>query len=469
MPDPNDPNAFPPTNPFGAPEGQAHEDPSHGNRPASGARQVSPGEVFSQGFDGADNAGDFLGLDTGFDPSQQASDPNFAMPTADLTLQDEVVDEEDVDAEDYVYDEENEYEDYDEEAPDEEEFDEAIGEMVDEFDEGSTERKSPLVTVFLFMILLGGGGYAGYLYGPGLYEKHLKQHVDGFLGTQQVAQGPSVPRPVPSTGTQTNTPATAQGGEASTEVEPVADPGPSGPAPTEVASADPVVESNGGEVEPPVESFTPDVIPQEPIAPSEPIASGNGAPTMFDGLKNLFGEGTEAQEEPVSFGSTTSAEPFDISDLPTESAWANRGDLDIIWRGTDVPMDALDSPTRVMTPRVGFVRAHLDAGSVFDGRLFAIGQNRVWIDAEPGRIGLDGSRITSIERMPEVVANANFDLEGIGSGDQVRVRVPGGALYGRVLKVDGEHVTLTTGSGRITLLNPEIEPVGSSRAIIVGR
>ena len=80
MPDPNDPNAYPPTNPFGASEGEANEDPNHGNRPASGARQVSPGEVLSQGFDGADNAGDFLGLDTGFDPSQQASDPDFAMP-----------------------------------------------------------------------------------------------------------------------------------------------------------------------------------------------------------------------------------------------------------------------------------------------------------------------------------------------------------------------------------------------------
>src|SRR5262245_973985 len=45
-----------------------------GNRPASGARRATPGEVLSQGFhQGAQNAGDFLGLDTEFTASQ---DPN---------------------------------------------------------------------------------------------------------------------------------------------------------------------------------------------------------------------------------------------------------------------------------------------------------------------------------------------------------------------------------------------------------
>src|SRR5262245_65293590 len=44
--------------------------PYSGNRPASGARRATPGEVLSQGFQGAQNAGDFLGLDVEFAGSQ---------------------------------------------------------------------------------------------------------------------------------------------------------------------------------------------------------------------------------------------------------------------------------------------------------------------------------------------------------------------------------------------------------------
>ena len=41
--------------------------PESGNRPASGARQILPGEAFTQDFfKGSENAGDFLGLDAEF-------------------------------------------------------------------------------------------------------------------------------------------------------------------------------------------------------------------------------------------------------------------------------------------------------------------------------------------------------------------------------------------------------------------
>src|SRR5215510_1194851 len=56
--------------------------PFQGNRPASGARRATPGEVLSQGFQGAQNAGDFLGLDVEFTGNQ---DPNQLFGGLDLS------------------------------------------------------------------------------------------------------------------------------------------------------------------------------------------------------------------------------------------------------------------------------------------------------------------------------------------------------------------------------------------------
>ncbi len=147
--------------------------------------------------------------------------------------------------------------------------------------------------------------------------------------------------------------------------------------------------------------------------------------------------------------------------------------LELIWRGAEVPLDAVNAPAKTMMPKVGNVRVFTTTGDVFEGRLYAVGQGRVWIDAAPGRVGLDGARVERIEVLPPLAdgqqaAGVNADL-ALG-GKQVRVRVPGGMLSGRVLKQDGEEVTLALADGgRVRVKTSDVQEVGSSRAIVVRR
>ena len=149
--------------------------------------------------------------------------------------------------------------------------------------------------------------------------------------------------------------------------------------------------------------------------------------------------------------------------------WASEDMLELIWRGDEVPMEAVFAPARTIMPRVGPVRVFTNSGDVFEGRLYAVGQERVWIDAAPGRIGLDGNRIERIERLPfEQAATDDPDLSA--TGKRVRVRVPGGLLFGRVLKTEGEEVILALDDGgRVRVMSDSVEDIGSGRAIIVHR
>ena len=113
------------------------------------------------------------------------------------------------------------------------------------------------------------------------------------------------------------------------------------------------------------------------------------------------------------------------------------------------------------------VRVHMSSGEVFQGRMFAVGQNRVWIDGAPGRIGLDGDRVEKIERLPDAVTEHNVSEQG-AVGDLVRVQVPGGVLFGRVLSKVDDRVTLVTERGaRVTLKDPTIEQIGSARVRLI--
>jgi hypothetical protein len=152
---------------------------------------------------------------------------------------------------------------------------------------------------------------------------------------------------------------------------------------------------------------------------------------------------------------------------PASLTWATSENVDMIWRGTSVPMEAISAPAKVLTPRVGAVRVTMASGELFDGRLFAVGLARVWIDAKVGRIGLDGERVTRIERLSSL-EDVHDDPEGATTGKRVRVKTLGGVLVGRILSIQGTRVTLLTDEGgRITLDDPVLEPLPSSRAILV--
>jgi len=420
--------------------------PYSGNRPASGARRATPGEVLSQGFQGAQNAGDFLGLDVEFtasqDPNQAygagsldlVSPPSTHDPAADTGL-DSVVEPAPQPEGDPV----QEFA----EAPSAFEFGEDLGSEEGDLADLTmpTSSKKPLLVGGLVLGLLGG---AGAYFWPTLSAQ--------FFGTPtEVAHVDPTPSPVsPKSHTPAKTPDVA----------------------TKNPSTEPTASTETPETLPNASSTPASVVEQAPdVRPTAQVESGSGvtpAPQASSGsdvLETLAANPSgpvSAQTAPSTFPNLSGS----------EYSWNSEDQLEMIWRGTEVPLEAVDAPAKTLMPHVGAVRVFMDTGDVFEGRLYAVGQGHVWIDAAPGRVGLDGKRVERIEGLPPAPAGvkaslADADLSG---GKRVRVRVPGGMLYGHVLKADGDEVILAReGGGRVRVKASDVEDLGSGRTIVVGR
>jgi hypothetical protein len=107
---------------------------------------------------------------------------------------------------------------------------------------------------------------------------------------------------------------------------------------------------------------------------------------------------------------------------------------------------------------VGLVRAELVDGTSFEGRLHSLGEGKLWLENDLGRIALLGSQVRSLRQLPPP--------GGISSGAElpalplVRVRTPGGVFQGRLLRREEGRVTLLTAEGgQVTLDDAELEAV----------
>ncbi len=418
------------------------------NRPASGARQVTPGEILSQGFQGSANAGDFLGLDMDFIGSGagelELTGAPGSSPGADA--------EEDYDAE-FDLDEPTQLIHADE--GDLSASDTALESRLAEHDFALPHR--PRKTKFVVgAIGLVAVGVAGYFF--------LSRNGDSTVGPgPQVAQKPSSAVQSDERGKGQATP-----------------PAPSVGDPSLSSTSEPPLEP------PPVESYVePSEI--EVPAPLEPLAgqpefefgpSGSEPGDLLSGLDDLLAGMQPAEPvNPLDDATNAIASLFGLGPPPAAEAsfpdfdsgfeWVSEDMLDMIWRGTDIPLQAISAPVRTLMPRVGMVRLHMQSGEIFEGRLYAVGQNMVWIDTEPGRIGLDGSLLVSYEHLA-IDAPPTQGYAAVGG--LVRVRVPGGVLDGRVLAQDGTTVTLVTeAGGKVTLQNASVEPLVTARAKVVQR
>lgn len=438
-----------------------------GNRPATGARQATPGEVLAEDFSGGQNAGDFLGLDLEFDAGQTlaaggasaadfygldlAGAPGSApAPAAPVASHRAGLGAEPVEADPSVFPESGE------DALPEEELEEAALELDAELErEAPGSRRGLLIGVALAVGLVA---VLGAVYGEDLLKR--------FRPQAEVAQNTRPPRnpagePAPGAAVQ-------PGGAAGTSTE-VA--GSSTPVPvedlhgagTEVAGATP-----DGELWSDFPNSAPGSAPS--IGTEDPLEALTSI--LHDSLQP---QPTTRRQTPPSVAQG-GVEPGDTGGpLPFEEeflrglGWAKGDSLHMSWAEAEVPMDAMHSPARVMMPRVGPVRIHMDTGEVFEGRLVAMGEERVWIDTEPGRIGLDGTHVTKIDRLPESSDAAGTGGE-VATGHRVRLRVPGGVLYGRVLTSGAGWITVVTEDGaKITVSNPDVEEVGSSRVRLVTR
>jgi hypothetical protein len=151
--------------------------------------------------------------------------------------------------------------------------------------------------------------------------------------------------------------------------------------------------------------------------------------------------------------------------------YANDAELAAIWDGTTIPLDSVSNTMRVMTPNVGRVRAVMASGQVFEGRMYAVGEGKVWIDNRLGRMALVHSQLTKVEHVlsPEGAPG----LGDPGSGEyvglpRVRAKAAGGVFFGKLIHQDADRVTLITEEGaRLTLIGAIVDPAPSTRRVIV--
>lgn len=170
----------------------------------------------------------------------------------------------------------------------------------------------------------------------------------------------------------------------------------------------------------------------------------------FPRISDAPGWTSAAPGEPIA------AEPVEAS--APRARVVGRGNVSGVWEGATVPLQLLAAPSCWLTPSVGRVRAELADGTAFEGRLHSLGEGKVWIENELGRMALLGSQIATLRQLPPLVSAASSaELPAL---PQVRVRTPGGVFQGRLLRREDGRVTLLTAEGgQVTLDDAELEPV----------
>ena len=424
--------------------------PGLGNRPAEGARQVTPGEVLSEDFLGSETAGDFLGIDVEV-AADDRSEPSAELELASApSVSTETRPEE--------YDEEGALLNHDElEGVDPFGETASADERLSDLDPGDEDsqrsRPNRLVVMTAGAFLVGLIIVVGVVFGPGFLGGDGAEGTSPPARTDHVARAPSDAPVAPMTD----------------PTDPVGESMPDAVDPT--ATSDPASDP----VEDPVVA---EDVPETPVDPPNPIAdpvADVDPPVLPEldlgalGLELDPGGGPRGPGEQVSGASLAELPPGTVLDESFLAGleWAGTDQLEMIWRSPEPTMSALDAPVKVLMPRVGDVRVIMTSGKSFEGKLVAMGQQRVWIDSNLGRMGLEGSRVDRIERLASEPVGPGEIVE-VARGDLVRVKALGGVLYGRVITKKGSQVILVTdGGGRVTLTDPEVEPVGSSRAIVV--
>ncbi len=136
------------------------------------------------------------------------------------------------------------------------------------------------------------------------------------------------------------------------------------------------------------------------------------------------------------------------------------------WDFAEIPIHGISARAIMLTPKVGRVRAVLNGGASFEGRLHKVGQGQVWIEDGPLRMSFEWHALASLGRLAESTSSAT----GLSDRDrfreelpQVRVKVAGGTLQGGLIHQDGQRVTLLTPAGvQISLDCDGVEPLTSA-------
>ncbi len=489
--------------PNGESQTASSSDGAESNRPAANANLSETVDATTEEFEFSDDADDFLGLESEVEELEAASsnedesEANFNVSeSGELDISDgwllEVASEENsapvqeasseiesadsdqieglvetaiasaelgeevFDTDTLVEDgSESEFDDDFEHDQDEETEDDFDAEYDEEFDED--ENAEPASFLSKKMVLIGF--CAGILGTVGLLMTS-SEPGDDVSGVELASGTPTAPV----------TPVEASGAETSVENTNTAD---STTDATEAESTEPIEDVLEGLLAAPMEDAA--------ATESEPITFGEGSDLAMSAdsiaaVPSLPSLPSMPDMESVEFATPDAEAPRSV--LTKLAEGAENGDISgfmeftpasgsgFIWTGEEVPTASISTKGRILTPAVGLVRATMHSGELFEGNLYAVGSDRVWIEMGLGRVGLDGKKIQKIVRVVEESRDGGTPEPTLGQ--RVRIRAAGGVLYGKVKSREGSRVTIVTDKGaRITLLDPQIEPIGRLSGLVL--
>jgi hypothetical protein len=202
--------------------------------------------------------------------------------------------------------------------------------------------------------------------------------------------------------------------------------------------------------------------------PGQDFASFSAAlATQPDAPANAQAGDAGKPATPVAAARAEPAPPVD----PAAEQKAKMKEIKGVWSDVEIPVDSIASPTKILTPNVGRVRAVIEGNEIFEGSLYAVGENTVWITSEYGRLGLSAARIVKLERLsspngtPVLGEKDSQNLTGL---DKVRIRTPGGIFVGKIVAREGDQTIIVTEDGvRITLPTKDVELVGENPRLVI--
>ena len=452
-----------------------------GNRPADGAPVLRPDELPTEDWGAGEDSQDFLGLNEAsgdVTPAAEADTDPALEPTSEVgaaladapELEDGAfeswLEDDDEDSASWLMELEDE--------PGEDAFDpeRLEAEFGIETAPSAPSRGGWLVRMTLVAAGLGAGFVGARWYGARNADTtadtpiaHVQQPAtpnnatptnatDGTTGAAN-ATGDNATGENGATGQQNTTDTTGQTGDNATTGQPTAT--------TNTNTTNP----QGGTAN-----------PVAPAANGQTDSTGTTHPTEPGPGIGVSSTPTEINPAPTTPTGTTEGHQFtmpveDMVILPTVDSpvrYAQPEDLAAIWMGTEIPVAKIEGETRILTPQVGRVRLVIHGGEIFEGRLYAVGENKVWLDTGLGKMALLGWQVDHMEHIapgdsPTLGQTGSQDLAGL---ERVRVRTPGGVFYGKLLDQSNGTVTLITEQGgRIRLSNARVEPAGRSRTRIV--
>jgi len=491
--------------------GHSPEVYAQGNRPAEGAQLATPGSVFDHEWKGQPGATDFLGLDQEM-AQEDVSYEDHAPAVLPLVAQPEVFEAQPTalaeelppgpqgsregmhssswfmdGGDDTAVREDGQHEGH---ASSTEEHGAAHDLGLDEVDEswleetpraGGLRRKLIAAGV---VALLGVGGTYGY-------KTFLSKHSGS--GESLVA-GPNVPAAAvepqahPKPPAEVITPGDGGGrviaGRNGTTI-PMRT-APQGGEPTErgrpvelVPQASPRSPSGGND---PVASSDPTETVADPVqggsTPSDPVASSSEVADPFGPQphgSDPAGQSTPHDARPTSpqvagvAHRSTLIRPEELILDGHELGgvrFASSDELGAIWPNETVPEELIRGNRKVLTPAVGRVRVILKTDEIFEGSLYALGRDTVWVQSIHGRMGLDNNRIERIDRIATSAGSpvlGDTGSESMTGLDRVCIKAEGGTFFGKVIsKSEDKTIVITDGGARLTLLNSEVD-------LVVGR